>query len=451
MKIIIAGIGKLGAYLTRSLVEDKHEITIIDDSFKHAQELINNVDINYILGNALDFNILKEAGIENADLFIAVMDKDEKNVISCMLSKKLGVKNTIARIREPEYSGAVNLLQYDLGLSLVINPEKLTALNISKALSIPSALEATAFFKGRMQMITIKLDENSPLNGMSLSAFSKKQNVNIIVCAIDREGQIIIPSGKTKLEANDKIHVAGTLENIKDFLIFSKLIKKKTKKVIISGGSKTAIYLAEELIKSGMEVKIIEIDENRCQEISEVLPQALVILGDASNQDILYEEGIDSCDAFIALTSIDEENIVYSMFAALNKVPKIITKINHIDLDGVVDKAGIDTIVTPHRIAANHVVKYVRAMQNGHQSSCEAVYKFDDDIFEMMEFRILDDFKGINKKIRDMHIKENILIVAILRDKTIIYPGGNETIKEHDTIVLIDGTNEVVNINDIME
>lgn len=450
MKIIIAGIGKLGSYLTRSLVEDKHEITIIDDSFRNAQELINNVDINYILGNALDFNILKEAGIETADLFIAVMDKDEKNVISCMLSKKLGVKNTIARIRDPEYAGAVNLLQYDLGLSLVINPEKLTALNISKALSIPSALEAVAFFKGKMQMITIKLDENSPLNGMSLSSFSKK-NVNIIVCAIDRDGQIIIPSGKTRLEANDKIHVAGTVENIKEFLVFSNLIKKKTKKVIISGGSKTAIYLAEELIKSGMEVKIIEIDENRCQEISEILPNALVILADASNQDILYEEGIDSCDAFIALTSIDEENIVYSMFASLNKVPKIITKINHIDLDGVVDKAGIDTIVTPHRIATNHVVKYVRAMQNSHQSSCEAVYKFDDDVFEMMEFRILEDFKGINKKIKDMHIKENVLIVAILRDKTIIYPGGNETIKVHDTLVLIDGTNEVVTVNDMME
>ena len=380
MKIVIAGLGKLGEYLTRSLVEDQNDITLIDEDFSTVKDLINNVDINYIVGNALEVDVLKEAGIENADILISVMDQDEKNVICSLLGKKLGTKQTIARIRNPEYSGAVNILKDELGLSMLINPEYLTAGHIARSLSIPSALEATSFFKGRIQMITIKIKEDSVLVGQSLNYFSKKLNLNIIVCAIDRDGRVIIPQGKTKLAKNDKIYVAGTIENIKKFLEYANLIGQKTKKVIITGGSKTTVYLANRLLDLGMQVKIIEVDPDRCKELSEELPEALIINGDVSDQNILYEEGIKSCDAFVSLTSIDEENIVYSMFAALNNVPKIITKINHIDLDGVIEKANIDTVITPHRIAANHIVKYVRAMQNSEKSSCEAVYKFEDDV-----------------------------------------------------------------------
>ena len=451
MKIIITGIGKLGEYLTRSLVENNNEITIVDKDFTTTKDLINNVDVNYVTGNALDVKVLLEAGIDSADLLISVMDNDEKNIICALLGKKLGAKQTIARIRTPEYSGAVGILKEELGLSMVINPEYLTANHIAHSLSIPSALDATSFFKGRIQMISLKVKEGSKLENQSLNAFSKKLNLNIIVCAIDREGKIIIPRGKEKLLANDKIHVAGTFENITKFLEYFNLISQKTKKVIISGGSKTTVYLTQKLLDLGMQVKIVEIDSERCKELSEILPKALIINGDVSDQNILYEEGIASCDAFVSLTSIDEENIVYSMFAALNDVPKIITKINHIDLDGVIEKANIDTVITPHRIAANHIVQYVRALQNSEKSSCEAVYKFDDDVFEMLEFNIKEDFKGVNKKIRDLNVRENVLIVAILRDKKIIYPSGNEEIKLHDTIIIIDGTTEVLEINDMVE
>lgn len=451
MKIVIAGIGKLGEYLTRSLAEDNNEITLIDEDFTMTKDLINNVDVNYISGNALDINVLQEAGISDADLLISVMDQDEKNVICSLLSKKLGAKQTISRIRTPEYSNAVGLLKDELGLSMIINPEYLTAEHIARSLSIPSALEATAFFKGRLQMITLKVKEKSILDGLSLNSFSKKINANIIVCAVDRDGEIIVPKGKTKLEANDKIFIAGTFENINNFLVCTDLISQKTNKVILCGGSKITVYLAKKLLALGMQVKIIEIDQEKCKDLSEILPKALIINGDVSDQNILYEEGIESCDAFVSLTSIDEENIVYSMFAALNDVPKIITKINHIDLDGIVEKANIDTVITPHRIAANHIVKYVRAMQNSEKSSCEAVYKFADDTFEMLEFKIKDDFKQIDKKIKDLKLKEKVLIVAILRDKNIIYPYGNEQIKLHDTILIIDGTNEIVELNDIVE
>ena len=262
---------------------------------------------------------------------------------------------------------------------------------------------------------------------------------------------MIIPKGSTKLQINDKIHIVGTIKEIKDFLEYSELIEQKTNKVIICGGSNTAVYLAKNLLDLKMQVKIIEIDLERCKVLSEILPKALIINGDASDQNVLYEEGIENCDAFISLTSIDEENIVYSMFASMKGVPRIITKVNHIDLDGIVDKANIDTVITPHRIAANQIIKYVRAMQNKKLSSCEAVYKFDDDKFEMIEFNVKDDFKGKNIKIKDMKLRENILIVSILRGRNIITPNGKEEIKKGDTVVIIDGTDSVKTINDILE
>ena len=450
MKIIIAGIGKLGEYLTKSLVKDGNDVTIVDLDFSTNKDLINNEDVNYVYGNALDANVLIEAGVEDADLLISVMEKDEHNIICSMIANKLGTKHTIARIRSIEYSTSVNLLKSDLGLSMRINPEQLTAASIARALSIPSALEATSFLRGKLQVISLKVKGKSVLDNLKVHNLSKKYNLSVIVCAIQRDGETIIPSGKERIKSGDIISVAGSIKYISEFLNFANLISEKTKNVIIAGGSSTSIYLAQSLIDMKMKVKIIEIDEEKCRELSEKLPGALIINADVSDQNILYEEGIESADAFISLTNIDEENIVYSMFASMKKVPKIITKINHIDLEGITDKANIDTVITPHRIAANHVVKFVRAMQNSKKSSCEAIYKLGDDIFEMQEFFVKNDFKGKNKKIKDMNIKENILIVAIQRGKNIIMPSGEETIKLNDTIVLIDGNDSIKNINDIL-
>ena len=450
MKIIIVGIGKLGEYLTRSLVKDGNDVTIVDLNFSTSKDLINNEDVNYVCGNALDANVLIEAGVRDTDLLISVMEKDEQNIICSMIANKLGAKHTIARIRSLEYSTSVDLLKSDLGLSMRINPEQLTASSIARALSIPSALEATSFLRGRLQVISLKVKEKSVLDNLKVHNLSRKHNLSVIVCSIERDGTTIIPSGKEKIKAGDIISVAGSIKYISEFLNFANLISEKTKNVIIAGGSSTSVYLAQSLLDMKMKVKIIEIDPERCRELSEKLPGALIINADVSNQNVLYEEGIESADAFVSLTNIDEENIVYSMFASMKNVPKIITKINHIDLDGVIEKANIDTVVTPHRIAANHVVQFVRGMQNSKKSSCEAIYKLDDDVFEMQEFFIKKDFKCKNKKIKDMNIKENILIVAIQRGKNIIMPSGEETINLNDTIVLIDGNDSLKNINDIL-
>ena len=451
MKIIIVGIGKLGEYLTRSLVKDNNEITLIDIDYSTSQDLINNENVNYVVGNALDANILIEAGVENCDLLISVMERDEQNIVCSLLAKKLGAKHTIARIRTIEYSTSISLLKSDLGLSMIINPEQLTASQIARALSIPSALEATSFLKGRLHMISLKIKEKNVLDGLIINNLFKKHNLNIIVCTVEKDNVITVPTGKYKLQAGDKINVAGTINGISEFLKYANLITEKTKKVIIAGGGSTTMYLAKNLLDMNMQVKIIEINPERCKELSEKLPGALIINADVSDQNVLYEEGIENADAFVSLTNIDEENIVYSMFASMRKVPKIITKINHIDLPGVIEKSNIDTVITPHRIAANQIVKYVRAMKDSHKSSCEAIYKFEDDVFEVQEYNIKKDFKGINKKIKDMNIKDNILIVAIQRGRNIIMPNGNSEIRLNDTIVLIDRSDSLNDINDILE
>lgn len=449
MKIIIVGIGKLGEYLAKNLVKDGNEVTLIDTDFTTSMDVINNEDVNYILGSGLDANVLIEAGIKDADLLISVMQHDEQNVMCSLLGKKLGATHTIARIRTPEYSNSVNILKDELGLSMLINPEALTANQIAKALSIPSALDATTFLKGRVQLVSFKVKENSPIDKMTISGISRKVE-DLIICAIERDEKILVPTGNTKLQANDNIFVSGTNKSINKFLILSELIQEKTKKVIISGGSNTAVYLAKSLLDLGMQVKIIEISPERCNLLSEKLPNALIINGDVSDQNVLFEEGIESCDAFVALTSIDEENIVYSMFAAMQQVPKIITKINHINLDGIVEKTHIDTVITPHKIATHQIVKYIRAMQNSDKSSCEAIYTINDDLFEMLEFTVRDDFKALDTRIRDINFRDGSLIIAIMRGRNIIFPTGNDVIKENDIVVVIDTKDEIRDINDIL-
>ena len=451
MKIVIAGIGKFGDYLTRQLAKENNEITVIDINFTGKEALINNEDINNIEGNALDIKILEEAGVQNSDLLIASMKEDSENVMCALLSRKLGVKNTIARIRRPEYIDSLNMIKEPLGLSMIINPKSLTANQIAQTLSIPSAIETTSFFKGRIYVISLKLKEDSKYIGQSIKEISQKLNGNIIVCAIEREDKIVIPNGETIIQAEDKIHITGTRKDINSFLRYGNLIQDKTRQVMIVGGSDISKYLANQLADTDMKVKIIEPNKEVALELAETLDNVLVINADPSDEQTLFEEGIQETDAFVALTGIDEENIVYSMFASSQKVPKVITKINHINLSGITQMAKIDAVVSPHKIAANQVVQYVRAMEKGKSSSCESIYNFGDNIFEMIEFKVKEDFKGINKKLEELKLQDDTLIGAIQRGKNIIYPQGKDEIKLNDTVLVICRNNKVKELNDMIK
>ena len=449
MRIVIVGIGKLGKYLTRQLVDLDNEVTIVDKDFSRKTDIINNLDVNYIEGNGLDSNVLLEAGVSNSDLLISVMNKDEANLMCSLIGKKLGAKHTIARIRTPEYSNSINLLKDDLGLSMTINPEAMTASSIARTLNIPRVLDSTTFLKGKIEVVTLKVIEKSKLIGASVDSLSKKLGINMIVCAIERGKDTIIPKGNTKLLLGDKIHITGTRKDINNLLKYLGLTEK-TKYVMIAGGSSVAVYLSRMLIDMGMKVKIIELERDRCLELNEAVPKAIVVNGDVSDQEILYEEDIENCDAFIALTSIDEENIIYSMFAKNLGVKKVITKVNHIKLDGVIDTANIDTVIAPHKVATNMVVKYVREMANSGDSSCEAIYNHDN-IFEMIEFKVGSEFKKIGVKIKDLKLKNGIIIAAVQREKNIIFPNGDDLILNNDTIVVVNSKNRLKSVNDILE
>jgi len=452
MRIVIAGVGKLGEYLAKELADDGNEVTIIDDKPIENKEIVNNEEVFYINGNSLDSNILTEAGCESADLLISVMDKDEKNIMCSFLGKKLGTKKTIARVRTPEYSSSISLLKEDLGLSMLINPEHMTAAHIARILSIPNALDTTTFFKGRVFMVSIKVKDKSTIAGITLHQLAKKLDKRVIICAIERDGETIIPKGNNKIEVGDKLFITGTRDHILSFLKFANLVGEKNKRVMISGGSSTAVYLANMLLEMGMYVKIIEINEERCKELSEALPGAVIINGDVSNQDLLYEENIEAFDSFISLNNIDEENIIHSMFAKGINVPNVITKVNHINLDGVLDKADVDTVVTPHKIASNQIVRYVRAMSNSKDSSCESIYRIDKANISMVEFNVKQGFKGLNIKLKDLNMSDRVIVVAILRGKNIIFPTGNDEIRVRDTIVLAtDNDKAIKDLNNILE
>lgn len=451
MKIVIAGIGKFGDYLTRQLTKENNEITVIDINFTGKEALINNEDINNIEGNALDVKILEEAGVQNSDLLIASMKEDSENVMCALLARKLGVKNTIARIRRPEYIDSLNMIKEPLGLSMIISPKQLTANQIAQTLSIPSAIETTSFFKGRIYVISLKLKEDSKYIGQSIKEISQKLNGNIIVCAIEREDSVVIPNGETIIQAEDKIHITGTRKDINSFLRYGNLIQDKTRQVMIVGGSDISKYLANQLADTDMKIKIIEPNKEVALELAETLDNVLIINADPSDEQTLFEEGIQETDAFVALTGIDEENIVYSMFASAQKVPKVITKINHINLSGITQMAKIDAVVSPHKIAANQVVQYVRAMEKGKSSSCESIYNFGDNIFEMIEFKVKEDFKGINKKLEELKLQDDTLIGAIQRGKNIIYPQGKDEIRLNDTVLVICRNNKVKELNDMIK
>ena len=450
MKIIIVGVGKLGEYVAHELVNENHEVTLIDLDFKNRNNIINNEDLNYICGNGLDANILIEAGAPDADLIISVMEKDEQNLMCCLLGKKLGTKHTIARIRTPEYASSIDIIKEDLGLSMSINPEKLTANHISGILSIPSALDVKTFFKGRLQLVSLKVTEKCNLKGHSINSLSKITK-NIIVCAINRNGETIIPKGSTKIHENDIIHITGTPRGIQKLLKHAKLLADKTRKVMIIGGSATAVYLAQILNEMNIKNTIIELDENRCKELSDELPDSLIIHGDATNENVLIEEDIENMDSFVALNSIDEENIVLSLFAKTQNIPKIITKINHINLSGVIEQSNLDSIITPHKIATNQIVTYVRAMENSKSSSCESIYRFDKNEFELLEFNVKGDFKALHMCLKDINFKENIIIVAIWRKRDVTFPGGVDMIEEKDTIIVANKGIQIKDINDILE
>ncbi len=451
MKIIIAGLGKIGTTILSSLVAEGHDVVAIDSNPDIIDEVTNIYDVIGVCGNGADTDALSDAGVDKAELFVAVTGSDEFNMLSCFIARKMGAAHTIARIRSPEYNdNSLGFMKQHLGLSMAINPDFLASHELYNILKFPSAVKIETFSHRNFEMIEIKLKPDSILDGLSLMELRSKYKSKILVCTVQRENKVYIPDGNFVLRSGDKIGITAELSEFQKFFKELGIFQKQAKNVMILGGSRTAFYLARRLINGGSSVKIIEQRRERCDALSEALPKAVIIHGDGAQQELLMEEGLDSLDAFVSLTGMDEENILISIFAASHNVPTVISKVNRNELSSMAEKLGLDCIVSPQKIISDILVRYARALENSMDSKVETLYKLMDGKAEALEFKVGPDFKYTNIPIKDLSIHKNILLAGIIRNKPVI-PSGNDVILPNDRVIVVAADKKIRELSDIFE
>lgn len=452
MKIIIVGCGKVGQKLAATLSqENEHDITVVDLRNNIIQDLISQYDIMGVEGSCCELDTLLDAGVKDADILIAVTGSDELNLLTCLMAKKAGGCQTIARVRKPEYAKALRLFKEDLGLAMIINPEFAAATEIARALRFPSAIQIDTFAKGRAEILKFKIPEDSPLDNLKLSNLSQKIDCDILVCGVVRGDEAFIPGGDFVLKSGDFVSIVSSIKNAAEF--FKKIGIKSTrvKDTIIVGGGEIGYYLSKMLLASGIKVKIIEQNPQKCDELSQLLPKATIINGDGTDNRVLLEEGIEYTDSFVALTNIDEENILLSLFAKSKTNGKLITKINRIAYDEVISNLDLDTTIYPKNITADYIVKFVRAKNNSIGSNIETMHIILDGKAEALEFRICENSPIAGIPLEKLNLKNNILIACINRDGKIIIPRGKDIIEAGDTVIVVTTRAGFADIKDILE
>ena len=449
LKIIIVGCGKVGSTLVEILSKEGNEITIIDKNAKNLEALTNTFDIMGVEGNGASFTTQEEAGIKNADLMIAVTGSDELHLLCCTVAKQVGNCATIARVRTPEYSREIQYLTDQLGLAMIINPEFEVAKEISRILCMPSALEVSSFAHGQAELIKFKINEDSPLNQIRICDLSSVIKTKILICAIERDDKVFIPSGNDRILSDDIISFVSPRRSVKDFFSQIGVKSNKVKDVMIIGGGKAAYYLANSLLNMGMSVKIVENDKNRCEELSILLPKAIIINGDGTSEELLHEEGIEKANAFIPLTGIDEENIILTLYAKQVSKAKVITKINRINFRGVISKLDLGSIVYPRYITSEAIIAYVRAKKASINSNIETLYHMYDHRVEAIEFMIDKESQVTGITLADLSLKNNLIIALINRAGKIFMPSGSDCLMVGDSVMIVTthtGFNSIVDI-----
>lgn len=450
MQIIIVGCGNVGTTIAQQLSKEGHNITVIDMDGNRVEAVANHYDVMGIVGNGASFSVQNEAGIEKADLMIAVTASDELNMLSCLIAKKAGDCSTIARVRNPLYNKEIAFIKEELGLSMVINPEYAAACEIARLLKFPSAIKVDTFAKGRMELLKCKINEGSVLHGRPLTYLSSGLHCDVLICMVQRGEEIFIPDGSFELREKDVISVVASPKNANEFFRKIGMATNRIKSCMVIGGGETTYYLAQQLLPMGMEIKIIEQSKERCNELSELLPQALVIHGDGTDRNLLYEEGLPRIHAFVSWTSMDEENIMLSLFAKSVSQAKTITKVHRIDYDEIIDNLDLGSVLYPKNITAEYIVQYVRARQNSIGSNIETLYQLIEDKVEALEFRVSEQSKLVGVPLKELQLKENLLIAGINRKRMSITPGGQDTIEVGDTVVVVTTNQGFHDLEDIL-
>ena len=450
MNIVVVGGGKVGSTLVEQLSNEEHDITVVDVNQKVLTNISNRYDIVTLCGNGAAYPVQIQAGVEKADLIIATTSMDERNILCCMVAGQVGAKYTIARVRNPEYASHMQYLQDNLKLSMSINPEQEAAKEIMRILHFPAAIRVNQFMHDRVEMIEIRLSEGNPLVGLSLGEMKNRYSQNVLVCAVSRDGKSYIPGGNFILHQDDHITLLGSPADLNSFT--KELIPsiRKVKNVMIVGGSRIAHYLCDMLAEHGVKTKIIDCDENRCRELSEQLPDTRIIHGDARDRELLQEEGIERMDAFISLTGLDEENIIASMYASSCGVPKVISKISDRDMARMVDRLGLDIVISPKILTADLIVRFVRSIAYAGKNTVRTLYTISDGSIEVMEYFVDGDLPFIGKPLSDLPIRSNILIACIIRDGVPLIAGGSTSICQGDSVIVVARKGRLKSLADIV-
>lgn len=450
MKIVIIGDGKVGYKLAKQLSSEKYDIILIDNNEEKLRKSIERMDVFCVAGEGGSVEVQQRADVPNADLVIACTSTDECNMLSCLIARRLGARHTIARVRNPIYYKQIDFLKKDLHLSMVVNPELIVAGDITRLLLFPDASKVETFVKGRVELVEFPI-HCGKLEGLSLSELYARFQVQVLVCAVESGETVLIPDGDYILKAGDKLHIAASHQNMEQFFKKIALRKEKIKNAMICGGGRVAYYLASQLCNLGMNVKIIERNRERCEELCELLPQATIINGDATEHDLLIEEGIEKTDAFIALTGMDEENIIMSLFASKQSVSKVIVKINEDRRAMMIDELGLDSIVSAKTATADAILGYVRARRNSQCSAnVETMYQLLDGRVEALEFIIKSENAYTGVPLKDLNLKVNNIIACIARGRKIIIPNGDDSIQVGDSVVIITMTKQIRDLDDIL-
>lgn len=455
MKIIIAGCGKVGYTLAEQLSEEGHEITVIEPRAERVEAAVDALDIIGYIGNGNSYKIQKEAGVEEADLLIAVTGHDEVNLLSCLIAKKAGNCRTIARVRNPEYVDEIGFIKEELGLSVAINPELATARDIERLIQVPSALDVDTFAKERAYMVRFEIPKSSPWHELRVMDAAVKYGNHFLVCILERGDDVVIPSGHTMMMEGDTISMIAPTEDMNRLFNVIGIPTRPIRNVMIAGGGTIAYYLAQRLLRSKVNTTIVESNLQRCNQLSERLDRATIIYGDAADSKLLLEEGLEQMDAFVALTNFDEENIMLSLYAHQVSKAKLITKINKIAFEGIVKSIPVGSIISPKYLTAEHIIQYVRDLGNSmideRDSKVEMVYRIADGKAEALEFSVEDHSRVINVPLMNLKLKPNLLICSIMRANKVIIPSGQDCILPGDKVVVAATGTHLSRIEDILD
>lgn len=449
MKIVIAGGGKVGEVLLRELSLEGNDIVLIEKQDWKLERIISKNDITGLVGNAASYDTQVEADVPDCDIFIAVTPEDEINIISATIAKKLGAKHTIARVRNPEYAGHMAFMREGMGITMMINPELEAAKDIARVIRYTEALSVEQFAGGKVNIVEIEVKDNNQLSSITLNEF-KNTFGNVLVCAVSRDDYVFIPSGDTKLETGDRIFVTGGKKDLTKLYRKCGLKHHKIRSALIIGGGRVAHYLLEMLGEMKMEVKVIERNHEAAKELSEKFPRTVVIEGDGTDQEFLKEERIELYDTVVSLTGVDEENILISLFALNQGAKKVITKVSRTDLLKLLGNVGLQSIITPKRLIANEIIRFVRSLHSNDGSNVEALFRIADNQVEAIQFKVPEKCRVTNQTLQNLRMKDNLLIAYIIRGKKTIFPSGSDVIKAGDQVIIVTTKKNLDSIDDIL-